>query len=311
MHDWIAARNMYKPTFMIIGAQKSGTTTLDHYLRRHEYVYMSPIKELRFFSGESCNERKAAIDGPKICTKDEYYRFFYQAAGAKAIGEVSPSYLFYPGTAHAIREAIPEVKLIAILRNPLERAYSEYWHHWKMGRELLEDFRDFCLTEPVNEPPSVENYNDLIRRGLYAKQLRSYLEVFNSSQILILLYDDLVLNPELTYRTLCQFIEITFQGDAALRIHSNVGRVPKKTLRLLLLKRAEKTLHRMPLPERKKVALRMNWRRRLPSENGITRIDSEDQKLLTGYFLDDIRDLETIIGRDLSHWISGNRPLGR
>ncbi len=116
------------PNFLIIGATKSGTTSLYRYIGQHPDVYMSLIKELRFFvvNGSGAQLYRGPTDDsryPVTCLGD-YLSYFEGAAAETAIGEATPEYLVVPEDPKRIRQRIPHARLIAILRDPTERAYS-------------------------------------------------------------------------------------------------------------------------------------------------------------------------------------------
>lgn len=110
--------------FLVVGAQKSGTTALDHFLRQHSSVEMAATKEAHFFDDEIVFS-KSDVD------YSFYYQYFALSANAQARGEVTPIYLYWDKAARRIWEYNPKIKLIAILRNPIERAFS----HWNMERD--------------------------------------------------------------------------------------------------------------------------------------------------------------------------------
>ena len=134
---------MTLPNFLIIGAAKSGTTALYRYLYDHPEIYMSERKELHYFSYP---ETSKLTKGPhtykrlSVSTLAEYMTFFDGARDEIAIGEASPSYLYLPGTAERIYQLLPNVKIIAILRNPVERAFSAYMHARRDKWEPIPDF---------------------------------------------------------------------------------------------------------------------------------------------------------------------------
>ena len=138
---------MTLPNFLIIGAMKSGTTSLYHYLKQHPQIYMSSIKEPNFFALEGSNldfngaegkeQIQRLIKRESIINIEEYRALFRRAAHETAIGEASPMYLYSPEAPYRIRYYVPEAKLITILRNPVERAYSAFLYMTRDGREPL------------------------------------------------------------------------------------------------------------------------------------------------------------------------------
>jgi Sulfotransferase family len=169
------------PNFLIIGAAKSGTTSLYHYLNQHPQIYMSPEKEPEFFALEG---RKLDFDGPdgkevinrriqrnRPTNIEEYRALFEGVSGETAIGEASPWYLYSVQAPSRISYYIPGVKLIAVLRNPVERAYSLFLYLRLRGQEPLSDFSQALQAEEVRKRDNWEwwwYYKDV---GFYHAQL--------------------------------------------------------------------------------------------------------------------------------------------
>jgi hypothetical protein len=155
------------PNFLIIGAAKSGTTSLYRYLRDHPQVFMAQSKELKFFSSKS--RRRLGLGW--------YARQFEAATDAVAVGEASPSYTRYPqqrGVPERVARVIPEARLVYLVRHPIERMRSHYLHRVLQGKEQAP------LDEAVFADPS---YLDTSR---YAMQIDQYLEWFPRAQLLVL-----------------------------------------------------------------------------------------------------------------------------
>jgi hypothetical protein len=291
---------MGKPTFLVIGAQKCGTTSLYEYLGQHPEVFMSPVKELRYFSGEAASKDAAAIDGPVIPDFSTYCEYFEGAAKHQAAGEVSPSYIFYPGTAKHIHRHLPNVRLIAILRDPVERAFSEYWHHWKMGRRLKKDFLGFMLSENVDAEPQLSEYQDCVRRGLYHRQLKPYFRLFDRHQILILLHEDLKANTEALMQRVYEFIGADTGFAPKTSRAYNRGRMPRRDWKYLVSRVGEWWINQRNTEESTRIRYRRRIRRTLNLKRKFVSEKQRDE--LSDLFIDDIKRLECMIGRDLGHW---------
>src|SRR5918997_438225 len=164
---------MTMPNFLIIGAMKSGTTALYYYLEQHPEIYMSPVKEPNFFSSQ---EQENAADA--VTHIGTYQHLFRGVSGQKAIGEAPHSYLYEPGAAAEIRRYSPDAKLIAILRNPIDRAHSHFLHMVRSGTEPLDDFAR-ALQEDVVGIHKERIFQDYIGRGLYYDQLKRYFNAFS------------------------------------------------------------------------------------------------------------------------------------
>lgn len=186
---------MQKVNLFIIGAAKSGTTALYHYLNQHPDIYMCPVKEPHFFADvESSlkNKHEKPIPGKLYHTKvirDEntYHSLFNQAEHHKYLGEASPSYLWDKNSAKRIYQYNPEAKIIAILRDPVERAYSHYRMAYELGLEDEKDFYTALKREHSKKKKCVWGKDHLyIELGFYFKQLLRYSSIFPKKQIKII-----------------------------------------------------------------------------------------------------------------------------
>lgn len=189
---------MKLPNFLIIGATKAGTTSLHHYLGQHPDIFVAPAKETNFFAQESA----LCFTGKAISLPEEYAAQFAGATTQKAIGESSPAYLAVPAAPERIARMLPNIKLIAILRNPVDRAYSHYLMRRRQGREDRETFEE-VLNEPDRDP--VRSYTE---RGFYGKFLTRYFEHFPKEQIKVFLYEDLVDDPKTVVRDCFEFLGV-------------------------------------------------------------------------------------------------------
>ena len=187
---------MTLPNFLIIGAAKGGTTSIAEYLKQHPQIYISPIKEPFFFSLEG---QKPSFCGPgdqhafSLAVTDiaDYRQLFEGVKNEVAIGEASTTYLYTSHSAEKIYQYIPQVKLIAVLRNPVERAYASYLHLVRDGYETIMDF-----SEALNQEQQRIHDNWMLlwhykQVGFYYSQLKHYFNRFNPQQIKVYLYDDL------------------------------------------------------------------------------------------------------------------------
>lgn len=217
------------PTFLIIGAGKSGTTALHAYLNQHPEVYMTSVKETNFFALEGVEVNRSGDDSPdqmehypwSITDRGEYLALFEDAGDVKANGETSPMYLYHPDAPHNIRAFDPNMKLIAILREPVSRLYSRYMHLLREHRAPSDDFMDCLDRESI-----WWKRNDLVREGFYGTYLERYFNLFRDEQIKVFLYDDLRSDEESVIREIYTFIGVdpTFKPDTS-REHNVSGRI--------------------------------------------------------------------------------------
>jgi hypothetical protein len=186
---------MTLPNFIVIGASRSGTTSLYHHLSEHPQVYMAPLLDPRFFAFEGDN---LDFCGPgdhllkkRIVTKlEDYLALFRGVTEETAIGEVSPAYLSSASAPTCMRHYVPNVKIIAILRNPVERAISSFRLERLEGFEPLTDLAEAITLEDTrlrNNWSYVWQYKG---RGLYYTHLKRYFDVFPREQIKVFLYED-------------------------------------------------------------------------------------------------------------------------
>ena len=296
---------MTLPNFIIIGSERSGTTSLYQYLRQHFDVFMSAVKETNFFAyeeGPADRPWDFGRDPFPVKTLDEYRALFQGCRDEKAIGEASPAYFFSRHAAERIHRVIPDVKLIAILRNPVERAHSAY--RLQVTRGLERRTFDQALQDEAERCDE-----SVLRRyrfpGLYHQHLGPYLELFDRSRIAFLLYDDLVVDAARLMRTLFEFLEVDpgFRPEVGTRYNS--AHLPKKKiLRGLfqpsLLKSAIKTAFPdWALRRAYAAAERLKGRSELEEEL----LREETRQSLLEEYRDDILRLQDLLDRDLSGWL--------
>jgi len=301
---------MTMPNFFLIGAQKAGTTSLYSYLKQHPQIYMSPIKEPFFFDheidsrGEVVREKFGGPVTPHVKFADirEYRTLFRGVSGEKAIGEASVLYIYAPGTAERIKRYVPEAKLIALLRNPADRAYSAFLHAVRIGREPLTDFAQ-ALREEDDRIWYNWHYQFHYRnRGLYYAQLKRYFEVFGREKVGVWLYEDLSNDPIGVVQSVLRFLGVndTFTPDIS-RKH-NPSRIPKSEFARFTIRLMNTTL---PVVSKVSPPASEGFRQlvnsRILAES--PPIDPEIRKQLREGYRKDILKLQELIGRDLSVWL--------
>lgn len=293
---------MTMPNFLIIGAQKAGTTSLYYYLDQHPQVYMSPRKEPHFFEGTDMNFKGPGRRIMPVTDVHEYRKLFDGASTEKAVGEASASYLYSKRSPALIREHIPDVKLIVVLRNPAERAYSNFLHMMRMGREPIADFGRALQEE---ERRIRDGWGPLWHygsKGFYHDQLRRYFDVFGEEQIQVHLHEDLRNRPLEVLRKVFGFlgVEEGFVPDMS-RDHNPSGLPKNQTLYVLLKRLTSHTpigsgITRLLPGEARQYVERKILVKPPPLAPDVRRC------LIEGY-REDISKLEGLIGRDLSEWL--------
>ncbi len=262
---------MRMPNFLVIGAAKAGTTALYDYLGAHPDIYMSPLKETNFlaleghpldFSGPGDSDY---INKWSITTLDEYCAQFRGVTTERAVGEACPLYLYDPEhvVIERIKKYVPDAKLIAMLRNPVDRAYSAFLHLYRDGREPLTEFGPALDMEAERVAAGWEHIWHYKQMGFYGRQLERYYSAFGRERMLVFLYNDLLTDAVGVMQTCYRFLGVddAFVPDMTIRPNSA-----------------------LELGDRKPPIL------------------PEVREQLARLYDEDISLLERLICRDLSHW---------
>lgn len=301
---------MTMPNFLIIGAGKSGTTSLYHYLKQHPQVYMSPVKEPKFFAveGKELDFRgpndEISMNRGSITDINAYQSLFHDVTNEKAIGEASPLYLYSPEAPERIKHYIPGAKLIAILRDPVERAYSSFLQRVQKAQEPLDGFAQALREEENRARDNWAPRWQSKRIGFYYAHLKRYYEAFDAGQIRVYLYEDLKADPVGLAQDVFRFLEVddSFTPDTSLR--HNVSGIPRSRVLQALISRHNpiKSVLKPLLPEgvRHHISVSLQTRN---IAGPPPPLDQDIRKELVDMYREDILKLEKLIGRDLSSWL--------
>ena len=299
---------MTLPNFLVIGAAKAGTTSLYHYLGQHPEVFMSPVKEPHFFAlgGTGANFRspgaEAGINRKSFADPEGYEGLFAGARGEKAIGEASTSYLYSPEAPERIKRRVPEARLIAVLRDPAERAYSTFLALRLGGREPLRDFSRALEAEEGRIRDGWEHLWHYKNLGFYHVQLSRYGKALEEGRLRVYLYEDLGADPRGVMRDAYRFlgVDASFEPDTSQR--HNMSGVSNNGFLVSLVRK------RHPVKTAIKPLVPATVRRRLVSglqKRVLTRppFPPEVRRELVEAYREDVLRLEDLIGRDLSAWL--------
>ncbi len=297
------------PNFFIIGAAKAGTTALYETLKQHHEIYMSPIKEPHFFGFESEPPVFPGLAGTYyrrtgVWRARDYGQLFAAVTHERAIGEASNLYMLSPSAAGRIKHNLPHSRIVAVLRQPAERAYSDYNSMVQNGVEPAGSFAEALAheTDRLREGWSLGLYR---KHGYYHAQLSPYFELFPRQQIKIYLYEDWKNTPQAMLRDLSRFLEVDEDFTPDIR-RSNVTRLPKNRRLHAWVTRPAWVEQRMPfLPSRVRCYMifalqRVDARFNLAPPPAL---DPEIRACLTADYRDDILKLQDLIGRNLSYWL--------
>ncbi|MEL6350369.1 MAG: sulfotransferase [Cyanobacteria bacterium J06627_28] len=299
------------PDFLILGAPKAGTTSLYHYLSQHPQIFMSPNKEPHFFAFEGAmptfqgpGDEQAWLNMLSVVALEAYQQLFERAKPGQKRGEASTMYLYLEESCDRIHYYLPQVKLIAFLRNPVDRAYSHFKHMRRDGREWEKDFRTALAREPERISQGWAPAWHYTQVGLYHNQLQRYLEKFSSEQVRIYLYDDLLKSPETIYRDLFDFIGVDadWTVDTSKRYNTTSVARKNKVLHDFLMKpNALKTALRQIIPAHIRKPLSAKMYRK--NATAIQPLSMTHRLELIQRFEPEILRLQELLGRDLSDWI--------
>jgi len=289
------------PDFLIIGAMKAGTTSLYQYLKQHPDIYMSPVKEPNYFTfGESerCLEIKKAEPESRVCGIEEYAALFENASDEKAVGEATTSYLDCHFAAERIKTLIPDVKLIAILRDPADRAHSHFMYNKRLFYEKLSSL-ELCIEQ--EESRVEEDFSTRYKylgKGFYYQHLQRYREFFPEHQIKVLLFEEFKHNPGSVLQDIFLFLGVdeTFAPDISIKYNTSGSW------------RNGAVKHIMQVGQPLVRVLQKRLPPRLVSQIGRTIMKPaaskpDTRQFLISHYRQDVLQLQELLNKDLSSWL--------
>jgi len=298
---------MKAPHFLVVGAARSGTTALHYSLRQHPSLFVPAIKEPCFFSfAEKKPEYKNGRFAFTIQSSEKYFKLFDDAGSEQVCGEISTPYLYlYQRTIKNIMQYHPDhrkLKILILLRNPVERAFSQYMWRIRDGREEL-SFEEALAAEPkrMKEDYSFDYF--YIDRGMYFRQVKAYLENFDS--VKIILFDDILNDPRGMLRVICRYLGVdehfVFRGESG----RNDSYEPRWNFlgRLVTSENRIKFHALNQLPDSWRSGIRKQFDRWNSKSGNQISLLPETATYLRALYREDILRLQDMIGRDLSSWL--------
>jgi len=289
---------MTLPNFMIIGIAKAGTTSLHRYLDQHPQVFMCPMKGTNFFGYEDARAWKWTDEGDPpllqhfpVKTLAAYEATFAGAADEIAIGEASPQYFRCPTAARRIHECLPNVKLVASLRNPADRAFSGFLMRTRRGEAVKSIYEE--LTPAASH----------VREGFYYERMKRYFDLFARDQIKIIMFEEFKRDSVKVVVDLFDFlgVDTNFVPDTSTK-HNPAG-VPKSRLlnRLFFNPTLVRTAQSL-FPERVQQMVKKIRQQNLKTP---PKFPPDLHAKLLDHYRSDILKLEVLLDRDLSIWLKG------
>jgi hypothetical protein len=302
-----------QPDFLIIGAPKAGTTALYSALAQHPEVFMTRPKEPKYWLCDGAPP--PAWRGPGdahsqrewVWRAEDYSRLFSSAPEGSMRGESTPFYLWSRGAHRRIAEALPDVRLIAVVRDPIDRAYSNWMHLWSDGLEPLGDFEEAFNRQDDRVRAGWAPFWRYRELGMYGEQLAHLRSYVDPARLLVLRYRDIVDDPRGAVDRACRFLGIA-PGAVATIPRDNSRSFVEPGWRPAVLGpvlRAGARLGQFAPPA--------VWRRaseplvaRLsgPAEAHRPRLSAEQRERLLPVFADDIDLLSSLTGEDFADWRS-------
>lgn len=295
------------PDFLIPGASKSGTTSLFYYLDEHDEVFLPETKELHFFDRDSTYTRGF-----------EYYEaHFDEAAPGQVAGEITPSY-FYAGKRYAensyksfvwdteddvparIRGAYPDVKLVLTLRNPIDRAHSQFWKNYRQGRERADSLGEAVQQELASERDHTETAMCWVYNNRYSIHLERWFECFDRDQVRVLIFEEWIQEPEATLDEVCKFLGVEPLGSwSRSDERRNVGGTPRFVGLNRLYQDYLQGTALGTILQRSRVTHVLDA---LNSSEGYPDLSAPERELLTDVFQPEVEAVEELLERDLDVW---------
>jgi Sulfotransferase domain len=280
------SRKMNWPNFFAVGPPRSGTTSLYVQLKRHPQVFLPEVKEVNYFSTRT------------DITFSHYRRLYQNAHGFPAIGDISPYYLWDKNAPRKIHAVSPAAKIIFTLRDPIERAFSQYLQYRRAGSEPQPSFES-ALRRLDNKGDKLREYScEYVELGMYSEHVQRYLDVFGPSKVLILLTEDLSRDPRELFLRIATHLGIDpdpFTGDSLGEAY-NAFRLPRfRRLYHIIGTSRTKQIVMEFLPGRLK-----HWLKESPllyARAQKPRLDDGARKLLQEIYDPDIIRLENLVGR--------------
>ena len=287
---------MTLPNFAIVGAMKTGTTTIAEAIGAHPEGFVPERKEVHFFDAD-----KHWRNG-----LDWYREVFAEAGGAKAIGDATPLYMFYPEAVQRMAGVIPDARLIVCVRNPIDRAYSHYLHYFQRAARESRSFEQAVEEELAAGAPAPEAVTEhplqgdprYLAQGRYLEQIETLERHYPRERIHVVMLDDLGRDPAGTFRAVCRFLGIddgAIPENATRAANAHIEFRPVWLWRRL---QSRRVLDRLPQRPTHWFVKHFMMREAVPYDP----VSGAVRERLREYYDPHNAALAHRLGRDLSHW---------
>lgn len=292
-----------KPNLFIVGAPRSGTTSLYFYLKQHDEIFFPQVKEPRHFQWDYYNDIfYDKLKTRSYSSKNDYLDLFQTEKKFKYYAEASPSYLYAYDSASQIKMEYPDAKILIILRNPIDRCFSNYTLRHSSGREKL-TFGE-CIDYEINFlKDRREGSRHYIRQGFYSNGIKAYQEIFGDS-VEVFLYDDLKKDSNLLISSILDFLDLKETNKINTNFITQQSKINKPKFFQKIKKWRVKKLLFSLIP--------LNWRLNLKTYindsflNKEYTMDITSRKKLENLYREDIIRTSKLIDKDLNHWLDSS-----
>lgn len=312
------------PNFFVIGVAKAGTTSLYHMLGSHPEVYLTPIKETNYFAIKDLDfdnlrpdfKHNTTIDVGKyiregmqnqihcanVTEKQHYLALYQKATDEKALGEICNSYIFCPTAIQEIHKDYPDSKIIVMLRNPIERAFSGYLMNLREGKTLASSFLEEINRDERLSPRGWGITINYLEMGKYFEQMQRVYTYFPKEQVRVYLYDDYKKDKKELIKDMYSFLEIDthFYPEQDLKV--NEAGLPRfKYFNYFIAQTGflRKWARNILGESAKKIVSKMMY-----SKDNVPKISNEEKVYLQQYYREDIEKLSVLLDKNLENWLS-------
>jgi Sulfotransferase family len=300
---------MALPDFLVLGAPKAGTTALHVALSRHPELFMSDVKEPKYFLTDgppptAGGPGDAATFRDYVWRRSDYEALFDAAPVGALRGESTTLYLRDADACRRIHKTIPQAKLIAVLRDPVDRAHSNWTHLRSAGLEPESDFIRACAQEPWRMSQGWGPFWRYLGLGMYGEQIAHLYSLFPREQVLLLMYRDLRERPTQTLDRVCEFLGVqpgVVAEVPAENVTAEASHSPINNLLRSMVRRGAAFDYRLPGRFRRSISSPAE--RLLQREQGLRKpLTASARAELIPVFESDIAMLEDVTGRSFDHW---------
>jgi len=293
-------KKIKKPNFFIVGAARSGTTTLYYILKKHPQIFMSATKEPNFF----CEDQYYK----KINNWEEYLGLFKKVKNEKIVGEASVKYLYSKTAASNIKFKIKNPKILILLRNPLNRAFSHYRWEKRADKEKL-NFKDAIKKEPerINQGWSFSYHYTQV--GMYYKQVKRFIDTFGRKNVKIILFEEFTKNHQKILKEIYEFLEIKPLLHNKISHYNISNKLKIKKINQFMGKNylIQRWLKKIiPSEMRKKIVYYIINKLNVSQPKIEINLSKQEKLNLYKKFIPDIKKLGSLTKKDFSIWIPKN-----